>query len=64
LPNSRLRSSATSLRRPLPGGYPNLLGPAERGQIDRAFGENVGRLLDVKRRFDRDNVFSAIPLPL
>jgi FAD/FMN-containing dehydrogenase len=43
---------------------PNLLGPDARQQIDRAFGQNVGRLLDVKRRFDPDNVFSAISLPL
>jgi FAD/FMN-containing dehydrogenase len=59
------RTASESLAsRALPGGYPNLLGPAERLQIDRAFGDNVGRLLDVKRRFDSDNVFSAIPLPL
>jgi FAD/FMN-containing dehydrogenase len=47
----------------LPGGYPNLLGPDERSQIDLAYGENTSRLLDIKRRFDPENVFNATPLP-
>ena len=47
----------------LPGGYPNLLGPDEAEQIAHAYGPNTERLLAVKRRFDPDHVFRAIPLP-
>jgi FAD/FMN-containing dehydrogenase len=55
--SEKLSSSA------LPGAYPNLLGPDERAQIDLAYGENTSRLLEIKRRFDPDNVFNATPLP-
>lgn len=48
----------------LPGGYPNLLGPDARDQIDRAYGDNLARLQAVKRKFDPDNFFSATPLPV
>ncbi|MFK4547985.1 FAD/FMN-containing dehydrogenase [Streptomyces tendae] len=48
----------------LPGGYPNLLGRDETAQITHAYGPNAARLLEVKRRFDPDNVFQAIPLPV
>ncbi|WP_372351078.1 FAD-binding oxidoreductase [Streptomyces sp. KL116D] len=48
----------------LPGGYPNLLGTDEAAQIAHAYGPNTERLLELKRRFDPDNVFRAIPLPL
>jgi FAD/FMN-containing dehydrogenase len=47
----------------LPGGYPNMLGPHDHAQIDLAFGPNIDRLLDVKRRFDPNGSFSAITLP-
>jgi FAD/FMN-containing dehydrogenase len=47
----------------LPGGYPNLLGPDEAARIAHAYGPNTERLLAVKRHFDPDNVFRAIPLP-
>jgi hypothetical protein len=48
----------------LPGGYANLLGPDAHAQIPHAYGENLARLQDVKRRFDPGRVFtSAIPLP-
>jgi hypothetical protein len=48
----------------LPGGYANLLGPANHEQTARAYGDNAARLLALKRRFDPDGVFtSAIPLP-
>jgi FAD/FMN-containing dehydrogenase len=56
--SQKLASSA------LPGGYPNLLGPDEHAQIDAAYGGNINRLLDVKRRFDPENVFTATPLPV
>jgi hypothetical protein len=47
----------------LPGGYANLLDPNEHDQIKSAFGSNITRLRELKRRFDPDNVFSsAIPL--
>ncbi|MDG4864664.1 FAD-binding oxidoreductase [Streptomyces sp. T-3] len=45
----------------LPGGYPNLLGSDERDRALLGFGPNLARLLDIKRRFDPDNVFSAVP---
>ncbi|MFC5827358.1 FAD-binding oxidoreductase [Nonomuraea insulae] len=48
----------------LPGGYPNLLGKDEVAQIAHAYGPNTERLLAMKRRFDPDNVFRAIPLPV
>jgi hypothetical protein len=47
----------------LPGGYPNLLGPDDHAQNDLAFGPNIDRLQDVKRRFDPYGSFSAITLP-
>src|SRR5262249_30933614 len=47
----------------LPGGYANLLDPNEHDEIANAFGCNITRLRELKRRFDPDNVFSsAIPL--
>jgi hypothetical protein len=48
----------------LPGGYANMLGPADREQAAGAYGGNAARLRVLKRRFDPDGVFaSAIPLP-
>ncbi|HEX5120969.1 MAG TPA: FAD-binding oxidoreductase [Pseudonocardiaceae bacterium] len=45
----------------LPGGYANLLGPDETGRALRGYGPNADRLLALKRRFDPDHVFSAVP---
>ena len=45
----------------LPGGYPNLLGPEEDPRARDSFGANLGRLLELKHRYDPGNVFSAIP---
>jgi FAD binding domain/Berberine and berberine like len=47
----------------LPGGYPNLLGPKELDRIAQAYGDNIGRLQQVKRRFDPEWIFTATPLP-
>ena len=48
----------------LPGGYPNMLGPAEHEQTAQAYGSNSGRLQRVKQLLDPDGVFtSAISLP-
>lgn len=48
----------------LPGGYPNLLGVDEVARAAHAYGSNTERVLAVKRRFDPNNVFRAIPLPV
>jgi FAD/FMN-containing dehydrogenase len=45
----------------LPGGYPNLLGAGDRDRAFLGYGPNSSRLLDIKRRFDPDGVFSAVP---
>lgn len=47
----------------LPGGYPNFLAPDQHEQIAHAYGPNTARLLDAKRRYDPDGVFTATPLP-
>jgi FAD/FMN-containing dehydrogenase len=47
----------------LAGGYPNLLGPDAGEQIRHAYGPNAPRLIATKKRYDPDNVFSAIGLP-
>ncbi len=43
----------------LPGGYPNLLGPAEPDRVLLAYGPNARRLQDLKHRYDPDGVFST-----
>src|SRR5215469_14459417 len=56
--------SATLAPNALPGGYANFLGPDCHDQIADAYGDNARRLVEVKRKYDTDNVFtSAIPLP-
>ena len=57
------RSTRTSNRTPVAGGYPNLIGPDQAAQADAAYGRNADRLLALKRCWDPDNVFSATPLP-
>jgi FAD/FMN-containing dehydrogenase len=48
----------------LPGGYPNFLGPNDPERARQSYGQNAARLIEIKRRYDPDNVFaSAIPLP-
>jgi FAD/FMN-containing dehydrogenase len=46
-----------------PGAYPNLLRSGDPERASRSYGGNVARLISAKRRYDPDNVFSAIPLP-
>jgi Berberine and berberine like len=51
-------------RHAMPGGYPNLIGPAQAAQANAAYGPNAGRLRNLKQRFDPDSVFfSTPPLP-
>ena len=47
----------------LPGGYPNLLKSGDPELARRSYGANAARLVSAKRRYDPENVFSAIPLP-
>ena len=48
----------------LPGGYPNLLGPDEAARSCDGFGNNLDRLILVKRTYDPNNLFrSALSLP-
>lgn len=46
-----------------PGGYVNLLGPAETEQINQAYGDNLSRLQHVKRTYDPDGVFNSLTIP-
>ncbi len=41
------------------GGYINLLDEEEQDRVPLAFGPNYGRLLDLKRTYDPDDVFSS-----
>jgi FAD/FMN-containing dehydrogenase len=47
----------------LPGGYANLLDDQASAQIAHAYGPNASRLTQLKRRYDPDGIFRAIPLP-
>jgi Berberine and berberine like len=47
----------------LPGGYANFLVSRDREQVRYAYGSNGTRLRSLKRHFDPDGVFAAIPLP-
>jgi hypothetical protein len=58
------RATREAFATALPGGYPNLLGRNDRDRAASSYGNNAGRLLEAKRRYDPDNFFSsAIPLP-
>src|SRR5262249_17703153 len=48
----------------LPGGYPNFLVADDADRVAKSYGSNASRLIETKRRYDPDNVFRAIPLPL
>ncbi len=45
----------------LPGAYPNLLGPDDDARARDSYGANLDRLLRLKRRYDPDTTFSAVP---
>jgi berberine-like enzyme len=48
----------------LAGGYPNFLGKDDLERARQSYGGNAARLMEIKHRYDPDNVFSsAIPLP-
>lgn len=47
----------------LSGGYPNLLDPDEKAQVNAAYGTNGPRLVEIKHRFDPHGIFQAIALP-
>jgi len=41
------------------GVYVNLLGPDERARVPASYGDHYGRLREIKRRYDPDNVFRS-----
>ena len=41
-----------------------MLGDDDRDQIAHAYGGNLAKLQEMKRRFDPDGLFSATPLPM
>jgi len=58
------RATRDAFATALPGGYPNLLDRNDRDRAASSYGNNAGRLVEAKRRYDPDNFFSsAIPLP-
>jgi hypothetical protein len=58
------RATREAFATALPGGYPNFLDRNDRDRAASSYGNNAGRLLEAKRRYDPDNFFSsAIPLP-
>jgi hypothetical protein len=48
----------------LPGDYSNILGPDQHVQIAHAYGSNLVRLQEAKKRFDPDGFSSAITIPM
>src|SRR5262249_23705863 len=45
----------------LAGGYVNMLDVGEQERVPPAFGSNYGRLCDLKRMYDPDDVFRSTP---
>ena len=49
----------------LPGAYANMMTGDDTERVRQSYGKNGPRLVELKRRYDPDNVFdSAIPLPV
>ena len=40
-----------------PGGYINFMDDDDSGRVSDNYGGNYGRLLDIKRKYDPDNLF-------
>jgi FAD/FMN-containing dehydrogenase len=58
------RTTREAFATALPGGYPNFLTNRDADRAASSYGGNAKRLIEAKRRYDPDNVFSsAIPLP-
>jgi hypothetical protein len=58
------RATREAFTTALPGGYPNFLTGDDEDRAALSYGGNAQRLIDAKRRYDPDNIFSsAIPLP-
>jgi FAD/FMN-containing dehydrogenase len=58
------RATREAFATALPGGYPNFLTSRDADRVASSYGGNARRLIETKRRYDPDNVFSsAIPLP-
>ena len=47
----------------LPGGYANIMGPADASRANLSYGANADRVASVKLRYDPDNVFRSIAIP-
>jgi FAD/FMN-containing dehydrogenase len=58
------RATREAFTTALPGGYPNFLRRDEVHRAAHSYGGNANRLVEAKRLYDPDNVFSStIPLP-
>jgi FAD/FMN-containing dehydrogenase len=65
--NRRWAHDASSALEPFsfPGGYPGLLGPDEKEQLAMAYGANLVKLQEIKRKYDPRQRFTANgPIPL
>lgn len=45
-----------------PGGYPNLLGPHRKEQVQAAYGSNLTKLQDIKNKYDMRRLFNGIEI--
>jgi FAD/FMN-containing dehydrogenase len=59
-----VRATRARFASALPGGYPNFLASDDLARARQSYGGNAARLMEIKHRYDPDNIFSsAIPLP-
>lgn len=47
----------------LPGGYANIMGDDDAERAGMSYGDNAGRVLELKHRYDPDGTFRSITLP-